>query len=120
MAFASHRRILKPAKSTGRIIRWRTAWPWEVLLCCNRTDRQTDEKDANVDRDRYRERDRGYTQMRRPTKQEELNKRILRFGDARELCDLISTHVAELNHVNVATSFRKLLQFSSQVLQGNV
>ena len=48
------------------------------------------------------------------------NEQILGISHARELCELISTHVAELNHVNIATSFRKLLQFSSEELQGNV
>jgi hypothetical protein len=58
-----------------------------------------------TERKRGKERDRWYTQMWRPTKQVELNKRILRIDDARELCDLISTHVAELN-----LSTRRMLQ----------
>ena len=61
-------------------------------------DRQTDdENDGNDDTDRYRKRDRGYTQMRRPTKLHLrilkiplLNKGILRIRDAREFCNLIS------------------------------
>ena len=36
----------------------------------------------------------------------------MKISDTRKFFDFISTHAAELNHVNVATSFRKLLQVS--------
>ena len=39
----------------------------------------------------------------------------MRISDTRELCDFMSTHSAELNHVNVVTSFRKILKFHGEV-----
>ena len=45
----------------------------------------------------------------------ELNKQIMRICDTRDLCDFVSTHSAEFNHVNVDTSFRKILQFSQRL-----
>ena len=39
-----------------------------------------------------------------------MNKQIMRISDTRELCDFISTHAAEFNHVNVATAFRQVLK----------
>jgi hypothetical protein len=34
----------------------------------------------------------------------------MRISDTRELCDFVSTHAAEFNHVNVATAFRQILK----------
>ena len=34
----------------------------------------------------------------------------MRISDTRELCDFISTHAAEFNHVNVSTAFRQILK----------
>ena len=42
----------------------------------------------------------------------ELNKQIVRSGATRELCTLIEERVAEFNHINISTAFRKLLQAS--------
>ena len=38
------------------------------------------------------------------------NKQIIQSGATSEVCSLIDQHVAEFNHVNVSTAFRKLLQ----------
>ena len=48
----------------------------------------------------------------RPTKQFniELIKQVMRIHDLRELCDFVSTHAAEFNHINVVTAFRKVLK----------
>ena len=40
----------------------------------------------------------------------QLNRHILDCGSTVELCELIQARVAEFNHVNVATAWRKLLQ----------
>jgi hypothetical protein len=72
-------------------------------------------RERDIDRERGCDRDRQYTRTQRPSSKQyniELNKQIMRICDTRELCDFISTHSAELNHVNVATSFRKILQVS--------
>ena len=45
-----------------------------------------------------------------------LNKRISSSRDTGELCNIISTHAKEFNHVNVATALRKLLQGPPHVL----
>ena len=34
----------------------------------------------------------------------------MRISDTRELCDFVSTHAAEFDHVNVATAFRQVLK----------
>jgi DNA-binding HxlR family transcriptional regulator len=34
----------------------------------------------------------------------------MRISDTRELCDFVSTHAAEFNHVNVSTAFRQILK----------
>ena len=34
----------------------------------------------------------------------------MRISDTRELCDFVSTHAAEFNHVNVSTAFRQVLK----------
>ena len=85
-------------------------------LQCNR------DIDRDRDRERGSERDRGHTQTQRPSKEYnihmqkpskqciEMNKQIMRIIDTRELCDFISTHAAEFNHVNVATAFRQVLK----------
>ena len=39
----------------------------------------------------------------------EIDQRIIGSKDARALCTLVETCVADFNHVNVATAFRKLL-----------
>jgi hypothetical protein len=44
----------------------------------------------------------------------QLNKQILACEDAGELCALIQARVAEFDHVNVATAFRRLLQTRRQ------
>ena len=45
----------------------------------------------------------------------------MRISDTREICDFISIHAAEFDHVNVTTSSQKLLQFSRLgVLEGTV
>ncbi len=36
----------------------------------------------------------------------------MRISDTRELCDFVSTHAAEFNHVNVSTTFRQVLKTS--------
>ena len=53
-----------------------------------------------------------YKLTQRPSKQFniELNKQLIRISDTRELCDFVSTHAAEFNHVNVATAFRQVLK----------
>ena len=77
------------------------------------------ERGRDRDSDRCRDRDRGYNQTQRPENESfrfggkqckasstpwhvELNKRISSIRDMRELCGLISTHAAEMNHINVA------------------
>jgi hypothetical protein len=40
----------------------------------------------------------------------QLNQRISSIDSMQELCELINTRAMELNHVNVATAFRKVLQ----------
>jgi hypothetical protein len=71
-------------------------------------------KDDDGDRDRKRglDKDRQYAQKQRTSKQFsiELNKQIMKIIDTRELCSFNSTRAAELNHVNVATASRKILQ----------
>ena len=64
------------------------------------------------DRDRDSDRDRQYTVRQRSSQQFniELNKQVMRISDTRELCDFVSTHAAEFNHVNVATTFRQILK----------
>ena len=86
----------------------------------NERDRNTGcQRSRDGDRDRNRDRgsgrDRQYTLTQRPSKQFniELNKQVIRYNllvqlrisDTRKLGDFISTHVAEFNHVNVATAF---------------
>jgi hypothetical protein len=39
-----------------------------------------------------------------------LNKRIMTICDLKELCDFVSTHAADFNHVNVCTAFRQVLK----------
>jgi len=85
----------------------------------NERDRNKDcqrsrDRPSDSDRDRGSDRDRQYTLTQRPSKQFniELNKQLMRISDTRQLCDFVSTHAAEFNHVNVATSFRKILQVS--------
>jgi hypothetical protein len=78
-------------------------------------DRELDrDRERDIDPERGCERDRQYTLTQRPSKQYsiELNKEMMRISDTRELCDFMSTHSAEFNHVNVSTSFRKILQVS--------
>jgi hypothetical protein len=55
--------------------------------------------------------------MQRPSKQFyiEMNKQIMRISDMRELCDFVSTHAAEFNHVNVVTAFRQILKKSKGI-----
>ena len=77
------------------------------------------ESTGGQDRDRESERDvhskRGCgrdkqcTRTQRPSIQFsiELNKQISRISDTRELCDFVSTHASEFNHV--ATAFRQIL-----------
>jgi hypothetical protein len=43
-----------------------------------------------------------------------MSKQIMRIGDIRELCDFISTHSAELNHVKVASSFQSTSSFTGR------
>ena len=40
----------------------------------------------------------------------QLNQQIMRVSDTRELCHIISKYAAQFDNVNVATSFRKVLQ----------
>ena len=41
----------------------------------------------------------------------------MRIVDTRELCDFVSTHVAEFNHVNVSTTFRQVLKSQRESLK---
>jgi hypothetical protein len=77
------------------------------------TDNSADSERA-IDKGRDYDRDRQYTPTTWTSKQYniELNKQIMRISDTRELFDFIATHSEELNHVKVATSFRKILQVS--------
>ncbi len=68
-------------------------------------DRELDrDRERDIDPERGCERDRQYTLTQRPSKQYsiELNKEMMRISDTRELCDFMSTHSAEFNHVNVS------------------
>jgi hypothetical protein len=78
----------------------------------NRGCQRSRDSDRNRDRDRDSDRDRRYTLTQRSSKQFniELNKQVMRIHDTRELCDFVSTHAAEFNHVNVATAFRQVLK----------
>ena len=60
--------------------------------------------------------------QQRPSKtcNSELNKQVMIISDTRELRAFILTHAAELNHVNVATSFRKILEVSRAGPEGSV
>ncbi len=40
----------------------------------------------------------------------DLNKQVMRISDTRDLCDFVSTHAAEFNHVNVVTAFLLVLK----------
>jgi hypothetical protein len=85
----------------------------------NERDRNKDfqrsrDRDGDRDRERGDDRDRQNTLTQRPNKQFniELNKQVMSISDTTELCDFISTHAAEFNHVNVATAFRQVLKIS--------
>jgi phosphatidate phosphatase PAH1 len=78
----------------------------------NKGFRRSRDSDRDRGRDRGSDRERQYTKTQRPSKQFniELNKQVMRISDTRELCDFVSTHAAEFNHVNVATAFRQVLK----------
>ena len=72
----------------------------------NERDRNKDcqrsrDRPRDSDRDRGSDRDRQYTLTQRPSKQFNigLNKQLMRISDTRELCDFVSTHAADFNHV---------------------
>jgi hypothetical protein len=79
--------------------------------CRNIDFQRSRASDRDRDRNRGSDRDRQYTLTQRPNKQfnVELNKQVMRIHDTRELCDFVSTHAAEFNHVN-ATAFRQILK----------
>jgi hypothetical protein len=78
----------------------------------NKDSQRSGDRPRDNDRAHSSDRDRQYTLTRRPSKPFNigLNKQLMRISDTRELCDFVSTHVSEFNHVNVATAFRQVLQ----------
>ena len=90
-------------------------------------DRNTDQKNRIRDRERSRDKNRetehcsDRTRLRENRRERQhkttprqfnidMNKELMRISDTRELCDFVSTHAAEFNHVNVSTAFRQVLK----------
>ena len=79
-----------------------------------------EEAGAQIDRDTVMPRP-PRTSARGPSRHNMIiNQQIINCQDARELCNLIATHVTEFKHVNVATAFRKLLQTRRQGMDRDV